>query len=164
MIPLSRVVALGLTTGALLIGSTVSAAAQDLPACTIAPDSVVVAALGPSAHSLGGFSSPGSDICAVSVDGTKIAIMHLSDFQAGDTGDMPAGAPGASRAAPDQLLGMLTKIDGIGDDAVLATNGSDYMLVVKRGRDVFTFGGHGLADGQTKLVALATAVLANTPQ
>jgi hypothetical protein len=176
---ISRLLALGLTAGALLTATSLPAAAQGFgSSCAVASDTVVSQALGPTAHSMGGLASgTGLDICAVTVGAQVISLMHIanatgpalntSDAQAMFDAMSAAGptAPGGGAGAAATLV-QTTPVSGVGDAAVLMLLqqpgvGSFQSLIVQHGSDVFSFNTDDSTDAQTQLVALATAVLAN---
>ena len=177
----ARLLALGVAGWAALTAAALPAAAQPGGPCMLAPDTVLVPVLGPSAHGVQGLAMPGLESCSVrEATHPSIAIYHISGpFEPGDLtaplGPDQTGTPGTPRdadpgaEAPDrQGPGVqVTPVGGLGDGALFLTipvgpDGAPLLsLRVQRGADVFAFNTPDAPDGQARLMAVARAVLTN---
>jgi hypothetical protein len=169
----ARLLVLGVTGWASLTAAVLPAAAQPGGPCALAPDAVLVSALGPSAHGVQGLTAPDLESCSVGeATHPSIAIYHISgpfgpDELTAPLGPGQTGAPGASRDVDQQGPDVqVTPADGLSDPAVflkipLGDAGTLLVLRVQHGADVFAFNTPDAPDGQARLMALARAVLTN---
>jgi hypothetical protein len=176
---LSRVVALSLGAGALLLGTpAASLAAQDHQPCPFTTDSVVSPALGSPVQGFADAGTgPGFEVCEFG----DFTIYHQSGPDAVST-------PGLAGLAQNIVLGLPTEIAaqiaglsggqtialpgyqiatlaGLGDAALWVRDmrlGVDALLV-QRGAEVFAFQVLDRPDAQGVTTAVARAVVANAP-
>ena len=180
----SRLIAISLTSGGLLAGTVLPAAAQPTTQCAIASDAVISQALGPAAHAQGLVTPVGMDTCLV-FDGSSdkpITVLHLTGIlDPSGLAQPAAGAPSFNKFTPPWFVqgtpdatsmssasASAQSVPGLGDYAMLlsATQGGQTVttLTVVSGTDTFSFVSEGGTDAPTKLPTLAKAVIANFGQ
>jgi hypothetical protein len=162
--PMNRLVqalALGLTSGGLLIASALPAAATPGGPCSFASDDVVSQALGTPTRAIQGLDDPDLQTCAVinPGGGSPLSIFKIN-AQAVDS--LTEGLPGADGAAPTPPV-QVDPVGGLGDSAaylhIPVAGDTMLSLRVQVGDTVYAFNAKETADAPAMLMSLGKAVL-----
>jgi hypothetical protein len=162
-----QMISVGFATCALLMVSSLTAAAQPGGPCALAPDAVLAQALGPSAHGIQGLTAPGLESCGITAAGQPtISIYHIT--VGSDPEDLTAPIGPAQDGAADQSPAnvQVTPADGFGDQAVFLSipvgeAGTLLSLRVQRGSEIYAFNTRDAPDAQATLMGVGKAVLDN---
>jgi hypothetical protein len=162
--PMNRLVhalALGLTSGALLMTAALPAAAAPGGPCSFASDDVVSQALGTPSRAIQGLDDPDLQTCAV-INPSGGSPLSIFKINASAVDSMTAGLPGADGSAPTQPV-QVDPVGGLGDSAAylhIPVDGDTMLsLRVQVGDTVYAFNAKETADAPATLMSLGKAVL-----